>query len=247
MSKEEFNLKRVYEVAKALYEGQRKSILDRSLGLGEHCLSAREFVTALKGGVLQETLQHLVSCDHCRDTLVCLAQPHRKRDLLTEALQEVDGPGTRWESIRDRVEGVFAQFSGLALSRPSPVPALVGLHNAVIDVMDPFKDLTFTCDFLPAVDRTLLTEISPDSLRLTGAIQAKKSVEKFELIDFTRDGRPDLLRVTFNKAYLAPRVRNGIRNGQAVLDKIELSGTVQTGGKITFLGHAHLEFRSIKG
>ena len=241
----DFDLERILDAARKLSRDQL-SIFERPLGTGEECLSARQLVGYLQAGAPQEEIGHLVRCSVCRESLAGLAGVHLEsgREFVVNALRIVGQQNTKRNILKKGLEIIKSIDIGEIFRGPRPLPAFIALKDTVLQVSDPLAtDLTLSCDLIPTIGLNLLGKIKRDSLRVEGALLAKK-IYVAEPIDLDQDGQPDLLRITFTGGHLASRVRKAIQQRQSVVDTICLKGQFEGLGKQSFLATARLEFRA---
>lgn len=230
---------RILEVATALSQGQN-TVLDRSLGFNEGCLSARQLVHSLQGGILSREAGHLSHCAECRRTLagVLALSQESGRAFIRQALNSTAGT-----SVLDRMKGIWAGIEIREIfRRPRPIPALVGLVDNVLSVDPHAKGMALTCDVFPVFEPDRLAHLKRGSVRVSGAIVAR-NIPAAKVVVVNEGGHPGFLRVTVTNGELAPRVRAALQQGQHVIDTIQVSGNFDKGAPGGFIGQARLEFR----
>jgi len=207
-----------------------ESPFDRPIGVDENCLSARRIVRLLKGGVIGEDLDHLLSCPTCLENIgkVANLKLEAEPSFVVNALRRA--AGVQQEDIP----------ASTTRAKPSPLPVVLGLYSRILSISNPkSKELTLTCAVIPCFEPALLRSINRESLQLDGAIIASDG--SVDQIDITNDGTTDYLKISFENARLAPRVRDGVAHNQRVIDTIRLRGRLHGRERREFVGEASLE------
>ena len=226
----DFNMGRIIELADALTH-ERQSVFDRSIGVDENCLSPRKIIKVLMGGATNEDRAHLLACSTCLENVTHSA-----------AVNLESGPHFVAQSLK-KATGIQPQKVLFAqVKKERPLPAIIGLESHIFHITDPVaKDLTLTCDLVPAFDPELLRKLNVESLHVDGAIITKRE-PIVNWVDSNNDGKTDFLRITFKDARLARRVRDGIAHRQRVIDTIYLHGRFKDERREGFVGQASIEF-----
>jgi hypothetical protein len=205
---------------------QPESVFGRPLGRDEKCLSALQIVEILQGGAKGASLEHLLECQVCLENLTQLAS-------------------VNLQSAPDFVSRALRASGEVSLAEPRrterPLAAILGLPDALrIDDAEA-QNLVLSFTVIPAFKRELLRAIDARSLRLEGAVIAAAGTIE-DRVDTNRDGQTDYLRVKFEHARLAPRVRQGVADRQNVIDTVRLYGVLGDEKREEFVGQGLLEF-----
>jgi hypothetical protein len=220
---------KVLEYAEALSSGTDE-VLNRSLGIDEHCLSARAIVQILETGAFGEDLRHVSECRTCLENLAGVGSLNLQSgpDFVARALAAAQtGRGARVIVEHDPVH------KGL--------PVILGRESPVVEVSEDDPRVTLDLDVVPAFPSNFLEGMQPTSFSLDGALVAAPSTET-RLSRRKVDGAV-VLNLQFQTSQLARRVRERLHEGHPVIDTVRLHGKSSAHDR-EFLGQATLEFRT---
>ena len=209
---------------------------EASLGVDERCLSARKMVDILQNGAAEEDWGHLLQCPTCLENLTALGQTQLAAEPRLAALQ---------------IKEVIASKAAPAAPAPAPaaparhpLPVVLGLENRTIQVGASGKEREpheFGIRLIPTFQPDLIGKIDIGSLRLDGAVVAKKA-EIIGPLDLNQDNTPKLLEIRFKDARFSPTIQDAVAHNRRVIDSVRLLGTFEGEKGEGFVGQATLEF-----
>jgi hypothetical protein len=191
-----------------------ESVFDRSLGVDEGCLSARDLLTLLYDGAGPRELAHLITCQTCLENLRVIG-------------------GVRLESEPDFVRRAYANATSdqadaaiLRRHRESrgPVTAVLGRESLEVSVPASLEHhLGLEITMVPAFPRTWLEGIDVESLRMDGALVSTQ-VEIKERVGVDKGGAADYVRLLVVDGVLDRGARDRIAHHDRVNDVVRLHG-----------------------
>ena len=165
-----------------------KSVLDRSLGLDERCLSARALITVLYNGATGDAFSHLTGCATCSENLYNLASvPLESAANFVEAAYAAAMAGERSVGASEPVREGTKVVAGILHAADKVVPVVAGAE----------REVTLRFDLIPAFPRSWLKAIDPGSLRIEGALTSDKVVAT--AVDTGVDGTPSYLSIAVSE------------------------------------------------
>lgn len=221
------NADQVVKFASAIAPHEPESVIQRALGVGPECFSAEDLVEALYEGVTDKNATHLKACKTCAENMGAFVSTMvgEQKDVVSAALR-----------------GVQSESKKAPRFLPDVVPAIIAMHNNVINVLRKHAAPAIVCEVIP-VGLESFSSIDASSIKATGAL-VSTDAPKAELIDSNNDGKPDFVRLSFSGLGLGKSIASAISKNQSVVDTVQITGTLSGGAQTSrFAGQMQVELQ----